>query len=138
MLNFEYYAPTKVIFGKATETVVGQEIKKYGGKRVLIHYGSESARRSGLLDRVEESLRQADIAFTTLGGVKPNPRLSKVREGIELAKRENIDFCWLSAAAASLTRQRRSLMPWPILSTISGTSLMAKQRRRPACLSVLC
>ena len=50
MLNFEYYAPTKVIFGKATETVVGQEIKKYGGKRVLIHYGSESARRSGLLD----------------------------------------------------------------------------------------
>ena len=92
MLNFEYYAPTKVIFGKATETVVGQEIKKYGGKRVLIHYGSESARRSGLLDRVEESLRQADITFTTLGGVKPNPRLSKVREGIELAKRENIDF----------------------------------------------
>ena len=130
MLNFEYYAPTKVIFGKATETVVGQEIKKYGGKRVLIHYGSESARRSGLLDRVEESLRQADIAFTTLGGVKPNPRLSKVREGIELAKRENIDFL--------LTRQRRSLMPWPILSTISGTSLMAKQRRRLACLSVLC
>lgn len=92
MLNFEYYAPTKVIFGKATETVVGQEIKKYGGKRVLIHYGGESARRSGLLDRVEESLRQADIAFATLGGVKPNPRLSKVREGIELAKRENIDF----------------------------------------------
>ena len=92
MLNFEYYAPTKVIFGKATETVVGQEIKKYGGKRVLIHYGSESARRSGLLDRVEESLRQAHISFATLGGVKPNPRLSKVREGIELAKRENIDF----------------------------------------------
>ena len=92
MLNFEYYAPTKVIFGKATETLVGQEIKKYGGKRVLIHYGGESARRSGLLDRVEESLRQADIAFATLGGVKPNPRLSKVREGIELAKRENIDF----------------------------------------------
>ena len=92
MLNFEYYAPTKVIFGKTTETLVGQEIKKYGGKRVLIHYGSESARRSGLLDRVEESLRQADIAFATLGGVKPNPRLSKVREGIELAKRENIDF----------------------------------------------
>lgn len=70
MLNFEYYAPTKVIFGKATETVVGQEIKKYGGKRVLIHYGGESARRSGLLDRVEESLRQADIAFATLGGCK--------------------------------------------------------------------
>jgi len=64
MLNFEYYAPTKVIFGKATETLVGQEIKKYGGKRVLIHYGGESARRSGLLDRVEESLRQAGIAFS--------------------------------------------------------------------------
>ena len=130
MLNFEYYAPTKVIFGKATEALVGQEIKKYGGKRVLIHYGGESARRSGLLDRVEESLRQADIAFATLGGVKPNPRLSKVREGIELAKRENIDF--LLAVGGG------SVMPWPILSTISGTSLTAKQRRRPVCLSVLC
>ena len=137
MLNFEYYAPTKVIFGKATETLVGQEIKKYGGKRVLIHYGGESARRSGLLDRVEESLRQADIAFATLSGVKPNPRLSKVRES-NLQSEKTSTFCWLSAAAASLTRQRRSLMPWPILSTISGTSLTAKQRRRPVCLSVLC
>ena len=87
MLNFEYYAPTKVIFRQGYGNGCGeQEIKKYGGKRVLIHYGSESARRSGLLDRVEESLRQADIAFTTLGGVKPNPVFPRWREGNRTCK----------------------------------------------------
>ena len=65
MLNFEYYAPTKVIFGKATESLVGKEIKTRGGKKVLIHYGGESARRSGLLDRVENSLEEAGIAYVT-------------------------------------------------------------------------
>lgn len=92
MINFEYYAPTKVIFGKETEQKVGEEIKKCNGKKVLIHYGGESARRSGLLNRVEKSLTEAGISFVSLGGVKPNPRLSKVREGIDLAKKENVDF----------------------------------------------
>lgn len=92
MINFEYYAPTKVIFGRETELRVGEEIERYNGKKVLIHYGGESARRSGLLDRVENVLREAGISFVTLGGVKPNPRLSKVREGIELARKEDVDF----------------------------------------------
>lgn len=92
MENFEFYSPTKVIFGKGTETRVGQEVLRAGGTKVLIHYGGESARRSGLLDRVETSLREAGLAFVSLGGVRPNPRLSKVREGIELAKKESVDF----------------------------------------------
>lgn len=92
MENFVYYAPTKVVFGKGGENRVGQEILQAGGTRVLVHFGSESARRSGLLDRVEASLREAGLPFVTLGGVRPNPRLSKVREGIALAKAEKVDF----------------------------------------------
>ena len=92
MENFEYYSPTKVIFGKKTEQCVGQEILRAGGSRVLVLYGGESARRSGLLDRIEASLQEAGLIYDMLGGVRPNPRLSKVREGIELAKKEQVDF----------------------------------------------
>ena len=90
--NFEYYAPTKVIFGKGTENETGHLVKEQGGKKVLIHYGGKSAERSGLLDRVERSLEQEGITYVTLGGVVPNPHLSKVYEGIELCKREGVDF----------------------------------------------
>lgn len=92
MNNFQYYTPTKVVFGKDTEQQVGTLIKEQGAKKVLIHYGGGSARRSGLLDRIECSLQQAGIEYISLGGVVPNPHLSKVREGIELAKKEGIDF----------------------------------------------
>lgn len=92
MLNFEYYAPTKIIFGKATEEKVGQEIKKFDCKKVLVHYGSESAKKSGLLDRIFKSLEQEGISYVSLGGVVPNPRLSKVNEGAELSRKENVDF----------------------------------------------
>ena len=92
MENFVYCAPTKVIFGKGGENNVGREILQAGGTRVLIHFGSESARRSGLLDHVEASLSEAGLSFVSLGGVRPNPRLSKVREGIELAKKAKVDF----------------------------------------------
>ena len=92
MINFEYYSPTKVIFGKDTEKQVGAEIKKLGVKKVLVHYGGGSAVKSGLLDRVYASLDEAGISYVSLGGVKPNPRLSLVYEGIELAKKEGVDF----------------------------------------------
>ncbi|WRS27576.1 iron-containing alcohol dehydrogenase [Oscillospiraceae bacterium MB08-C2-2] len=92
MINFEFYSPTKVIFGKETEQQVGAEIKKWGGSRVLIHYGSASAKKSGLLDRIIESLKAEGLFYAELGGVVPNPRLGKVYEGIELCKKENIDF----------------------------------------------
>ncbi len=92
MQNFEFYAPTKVIFGKGTEENVGKEILAFGGSKVLILYGGGSVERSGLLARIETSLKSAGLPYAKLGGVCPNPRLSKVREGISLALQENSDF----------------------------------------------
>ncbi len=92
MVNFEYYTPTKVVFGKDREKEVGQLVKAYGGTKVLVHFGGGSVKRSGLLDRVLASLDEAGIPHVELGGVVPNPRLSKVREGIELGKAEGVDF----------------------------------------------
>ena len=92
MVNFEYYTPTKVVFGKDRENEVGKLVKAYGGTKVLVHFGGGSVKRSGLLDRVLASLDEVGIAHVELGGVVPNPRLSKVREGIELGKAEGVDF----------------------------------------------
>ena len=92
MDTFNYHAPTKIVFGKNTEKKVGQLVKKTGCKNVLVHYGGSSAKKSGLLDRVFASLTEAGIAYAELGGVVPNPRLSKVYEGIKLCQEENIDF----------------------------------------------
>ena len=92
MKDFNYYAPTRVVFGREAEAQLPALIKQYGGTKVLIHYGGGSARRYGLLDRVEQMLHEAGIDFVELGGVVPNPLLSKVKEGIELCKRENVDF----------------------------------------------
>ena len=92
MRNFKYYAPTYVEFGRDAELKVGQLVKQYGGTKVLLHYGGQSAIRSGLLARVEESLTQAGVAYIKLGGVVPNPRVSLVRQGIALCKQEGIDF----------------------------------------------
>lgn len=90
--NFEYYSPTRVIFGKDTDQQVGALVKEQNCKKVLIHYGGQSAVKSGLIDRVKASLDGEGIAYVTLGGVVPNPHLSKVYEGIELCKKENVDF----------------------------------------------
>ena len=92
MQDFQYYAPTKVVFGRNMESKAGELIKSYGANKVLVVYGGGSARRSGLLDRVEKSLSDAGLEYTLLGGVKPNPRLSKVYEGIQLAKSYGADF----------------------------------------------
>lgn len=92
MLNFQYYTPTKVVFGKDTDLEIGSLVKQEGCKKVLLHYGSESARKSGLLDRVCRALAAEGIAYAELGGVVPNPRLSKVYEGVELCKKEQVDF----------------------------------------------
>jgi Uncharacterized oxidoreductases, Fe-dependent alcohol dehydrogenase family len=92
MDNFTFYSPTYFVFGKGTETQVGAYVKNYGGHKVLIHYGGGSVIRSGLLDRVKASLDEAGIAHVELGGVKPNPRSGLIREGIELARKEGVDF----------------------------------------------
>ncbi|MBP1565455.1 MAG: iron-containing alcohol dehydrogenase [Oscillospiraceae bacterium] len=92
MDNFNFYSPTEFIFGKDTENDCGKYIKKYGGTKVLVHYGSNSAQKSGLLDRVCKSLEDNGIKYVKLGGVKPNPRDTLIYEGIELCRKEKVDF----------------------------------------------
>ena len=92
MKDFNFYSPTQVVFGKESENQVAQLIKRYGGTKVLIHYGGGSARRSGLLDKLTGVLKEAEIPFVELGGVVPNPLLSKVQEGITLCRQEGVDF----------------------------------------------
>ncbi len=92
MKNFQYYTPTRVVFGRDSVQQVGALLQEYGATKVLIHYGGGSAKCSGLLDHVEQALQQAGITYVSLGGVQPNPRLGLVREGIDLCKREGVDF----------------------------------------------
>lgn len=90
--DFTYYTPTKVVFGKESDRQLGALIKARGAKKVLIHYGGGSVERNGVLKRVEEALAAEKIAYVKLGGVVPNPHLSLVYEGIELCKKEGVDF----------------------------------------------
>ena len=92
MDNFTFYSPTYFAFGKDTEKEAGKYVKRFGGTKVLIHYGGNSAKKSGLLDRVEASLKEEGLDYVMLGGVKPNPRSGLVYEGIELCKKEGVDF----------------------------------------------
>ena len=92
MENFTFYSPTFFVFGKESENQAGEYVKKFGGSKVLIHFGGKSAKASGLLDRVEASLKESAIPFVELGGVKPNPRSGLVYEGIELCRKEKVDF----------------------------------------------
>ena len=92
MQDFNYYAPTQVVFGRNSEEQVGKLVKKYGGTKVLLHYGGQSAIRSGLLPKVEELLKAEGIEYVKLGGVVPNPRVSLARKGIEICKAEGVDF----------------------------------------------
>ncbi len=92
MNNFEFYSPTCFVFGKDTENKAGEYVKRFGGSKVLIHYGGGSVVRSGLLERVKRSLDTESISYVELGGVKPNPRSGLVYEGIELCKKEGVDF----------------------------------------------
>ncbi|MCL2383827.1 MAG: iron-containing alcohol dehydrogenase [Oscillospiraceae bacterium] len=92
MNNFEFCSPTYFAFGKGTEAEAGKLVKKFGGTKVLIHYGGGSAIKSGLIDRVKASLSSDQISFVELGGVLANPRSGLVYEGIELCRKENVDF----------------------------------------------
>lgn len=92
MNNFEFHIPTKVVFGKNTDERTGELVREQGCKKVLVHYGGKSAEKSGLLDRIFRSLREAGIEYESLGGVVPNPRLSLVYEGIKLCREKGIDF----------------------------------------------
>ena len=88
MENFTFYAPTYFAFGKDTENDTGKYVKRFGGSRVLLHYGGGSVIHSGLLDRVKKSLDGEGVSYVELGGVKPNPRSGLVYEGIDLCRKE--------------------------------------------------
>jgi hypothetical protein len=92
MENFTFYAPTYFDFGKGAELHVAELIRKFGGSKVLLHYGGGSIKKNGLYDRVVDVLEKAKLPFVELGGVKPNPRSGLVYEGIELCKKEKVDF----------------------------------------------
>lgn len=92
MDNFTFYSPTYFVFGKDEENNVGNYVKRFGGTKVLIHYGGGSVVRSGLLDRIKASLEKEQISYEELGGVQPNPRSGLVYQGIQLCREKNIDF----------------------------------------------
>lgn len=92
MMNFMFHSPTEFIFGRDTEQQVGQTAKRYGAHRAMIVYGGGSVKRSGLLARVEAALKDVGIEHVELGGITPNPTDTRVYEGIDLARKEHVDF----------------------------------------------
>ncbi|MBE5967922.1 MAG: iron-containing alcohol dehydrogenase [Lachnospiraceae bacterium] len=102
MNNFTFYSPTYFVFGKDTEMEAGHYVKRFGGSKVLLHYGGGSVVRSGLLDRVKESLKKENIKFAELGGVQPNPRSGLVYKGIDLCRKEGVDFILAVGGGSSI------------------------------------
>lgn len=143
MYNFDIYTPTKVVFGRGTENRVGELVKAQNCKKVLIHYGGGSVVRSGLLGRVKASLDAENIAYVELGGVVPNPRLSKVYEGVALCRKEGVDFVLAVGGGSAIdsakaiaygaaeefdvwdlyehTRQAKAALPVGVVLTLAAT-----------------
>ncbi|MCI9532730.1 MAG: iron-containing alcohol dehydrogenase [Lachnospiraceae bacterium] len=134
MFNFNYYAPTKVIFGKGTEAEAGKLVKAFRGTKALIHYGSGSVVRSGLLERVKASLDAEGIPYAELGGVVPNPRLSLVYEGIGLAKKEGVDFI-LAIGGGSVIDSAKAI-GYGVANEGDVWDYYGRERQAEACLPV--
>ena len=134
MNNFTYYTPTKVVFGRDTDKQVGQLVKEQNCKKVLIHYGGQSAKRSGLLDRIKASLEAENIAYVELGGVVPNPRLSMVYEGIELCKKESVDFI-LAVGGGSVIDSSKAI-GYGMTNEGDVWDFYDKKRQATACLPI--
>ena len=135
MIGFNYYTPTQVVFGRGAEQETGELVKKFGGSRVLIHYGGESALRSGLLDRVQASLDGAGLSYVALGGVVPNPHLGKVREGVALAKEHGVDFL-LAVGGGSVIDSAKAIAYALAEPEHDVWELFAHTRKAKACLPV--
>ena len=134
MFNFTYYTPTKVVFGRGAEERTGALVKEQGREKVLIHYGGGSVVRSGLLDRIKASLDQAGVAHTELGGVVPNPRLSLVYQGIELSRREGVDFI-LAVGGGSVIDSAKAIA-YGLAEEADVWELYDHTRQARACLPV--
>lgn len=134
MQNFNYFTPTKIVFGKDTEQQVGELIKAQHCNKVLIHYGNQSAKKSGLLDRIKASLDNASIAYAELGGVVPNPLLSLVYQGIELCKQEQVDFI-LAVGGGSVIDSAKAIA-YGVAEEGDVWDLFDNKRQATACLPI--
>lgn len=134
MNNFNYFTPTKIVFGKGTEEQTGKLVKMQHCKKVLLHYGGGSVKRSGLLDRVKSYLDQEQIAYVELGGVVPNPRLSLVYKGIELAKKENVDLI-LAVGGGSVIDSAKAI-GYGVANEGDVWELYDRKRKAEACLPI--
>lgn len=92
MLDFQYYSPTRVVFGRNAVKELGKLLKAKNRKKVLLHYGGGSVKKNGVFDAVVEQLKAAAIDYVELGGVAPNPKINLIREGVKLCKEQNVDF----------------------------------------------
>jgi len=139
MQSFTYYTPTKVVFGKNTESEVGTLLKEAGATKVLVHFGGQSAQKSGLLDRIYTTLDQEGLHYVCIGGVQPNPRLSLVNEGIALARRENVDFI-LAVGGGSVIDSAKAI-GYGIANHVEGDALWQyyeKKQTPKGCLPIGC
>lgn len=134
MNNFTYYTPTKVVFGRKAEEQAGTLVKEQGCKKVLVHYGGGSAKRSGLLDRIVKALEAEGISYVMLGGVVPNPRLSLVRKGIALCRQEGVDFI-LAVGGGSVIDSSKAI-GYGVANEGEVWDFYAKVRKPQACLPV--
>lgn len=134
MFNFSYYTPTEVVFGRGTERKVGKLVKRQHCTKVLIHYGGASAKRSGLIDRIKASLAEEGISYVELGGVVPNPRLSLVYQGIELGKREGVDFI-LAVGGGSVIDSSKAI-GYGLANDLDVWDLYDHKGRATACLPI--
>ncbi len=107
MIDFTWYNPTRIIFGRQTHLRVGEETAVYS-KKALLHYGGKSIKASGTYEEIVKSLTDSGISFVELGGVRPNPRLSLVRQGIDLCRREGVDFI-LAAGGGSVIDSAKAI-----------------------------
>ena len=134
MGNFQYYTPTKIIFGRGAEEQTGQLAAEQGCKKVLVHYGGGSVVRSGLLERICRSLDAAGISYVSLGGVVPNPRLSLVYEGIRLARKEQVDFI-LAVGGGSVIDSAKAI-GYGVANEGDVWDFYEKRRTAKACLPI--
>ena len=134
MENFQYYTPTKIIFGRGAEVQTGQLAAEQGCKKVLVHYGGGSVVRSGLLERIYRSLDAAGISYVSLGGVVPNPRLSLVYEGIRLPRKEQVDFI-LAVGGGSVIDSAKAI-GYGVANEGDVWDFYEKRRTAKACLPI--
>lgn len=134
MSDFTYYAPTKVLFGRQKEMEAAKEAKALGATKVLIHYGSKSSEKSGLLERVCKSFDEATLPYVTLGGVLPNPRLDLVLEGIELCRKEGVDF--ILAIGGGSTIDSAKAIGYGVSNDFDVWKLFTKEESAKACLPI--